>query len=94
MGQNERHEAIGRNLIDQAAAALGVPICRWTDGHRAHGDCPGVAFTPQSAGWSKASRGRARRSHPLGEVTYAGDGFTEYEDTAFGAGRVQIWDES
>lgn len=38
--------------------------------------------------------GRGRRSHPLGEVTHAGDGFTEYEDTTFGGGRVQIWDES
>lgn len=39
-------------------------------------------------------RGRGQRSHPLGDVTYAGDGYTEYEDTSFGGGRVQIWDES
>src|SRR5688500_16006176 len=48
-----------------------------------------------TTGWSKASRRRtSRRSHPLGEAIEAGDGYTTYEDTAFGGGRVQIWDES
>lgn len=49
------------------------------------------------AGWSKAAQrraGRPERSHPFGEVVEAGAGYTIYEDTAFGGGRVQIWDES
>jgi hypothetical protein len=52
--------------------------------------------TPPRTGWSKAARRRARttRSHPLGHIVEAGDGYTIYEDTAFGGGRVQIWDES
>src|SRR5690606_2459438 len=48
-------------------------------------------------GWSKAAQrraGRTGRSHPLGQVVEAGAGYTIYEDTAFGGGRVQIWDES
>lgn len=48
----------------------------------------------QATGWSKANGWRARRSHPLGEVVEVGDGYTVYEDTAFGGGRVQIWDNA
>lgn len=59
---------------------------------------PGATDAPKT-GWSKAARRRAgqspaSRAHPLGEVVEAGDGYTIYEDTAFGGGRVQIWDES
>lgn len=55
---------------------------------------PAAAMKP---GWSKAARRRAGhtgRSHPLGEAVEYGDGYAVYEDTTFGAGRVQIWDES
>jgi hypothetical protein len=58
-----------------------------------------VPTNPMRPGWSKAARRRAAgyrtpRSHPLGEVIEAGDGYTIYEDDVFGGGRVQIWDES
>lgn len=49
------------------------------------------ATTPRT-GWSKASR--SRRTHPLGTPVENGDGYTIYEDTTFGGGRVQIWDKS
>lgn len=56
-----------------------------------------TATTAPATGWSTAARRRAgqpHRSHPLGQVVEAGHGYTVYEDTAFGGGRVQIWDES
>lgn len=37
---------------------------------------------------------RSRRSHPLGVAVEDGDGYTVYEDTAFGGGRIRIYDES
>jgi hypothetical protein len=61
----------------------------------------GAGAPKAKTGWSKAARRRAGRhggtgrSHPLGTVTYRGDGFTEYSDDSFGGGGVvQIWDES
>jgi hypothetical protein len=54
------------------------------------------AATPRT-GWSNAARRRAghtERHHPLGTAVESGDGYTVYQDTAFGGGRVQIWDES
>ena len=50
----------------------------------------------QATGWSKAARRRAgqRGDHPLGNITYRGDGYTEYHDGLTGHGTVQIWDES
>lgn len=68
-------------------------------------DKPAAKPTQQSAtsprtGWSKAARRRAghtittSRHHPFGEVEEIGDGYTTYRDTAFGGGRVQIWDNS
>lgn len=58
-----------------------------------------AAARQNPTGWSKAAKRRAsthgtHRSHPLGQVVEAGDGYTIYEDTAFGGGRVQIWDQS
>lgn len=42
-------------------------------------------------GWSNAAK---RRAHPLGVAVQAGDGHTVYEDTAFGGGRVRVYDAS
>lgn len=75
-------EAEVRELVDAIHAANGEAP------HPPQGDT-----RPGRTGWSKHSR-RPSRSHPLGEVTHAGNGFTEYEDTTFGGGRVQIWDQS
>lgn len=52
--------------------------------------------TAHDAGRSTSTNRQAsgRRSHPLGGAVEAGDGYTVYQDTAFGGGRVQIWDES
>ncbi|MER7166734.1 hypothetical protein ABT336_11815 [Micromonospora sp. NPDC000207] len=58
---------------------------------------PSPAAPARQTGWSNAAKrrsGRTGRSHPLGEVIETGDGHTVYTDTAFGGGRVQIWDES
>lgn len=51
---------------------------------------------PMTPGWSKAARRRAggRTAHPLGDVAYRGNGYTEYHDGLRGDGVVQIWDES
>lgn len=53
---------------------------------------PARLAQPEPAGPRRATR--SRRSHPFGQAIEAGDGYTIYEDTAFGGGRVQIWDES
>lgn len=53
---------------------------------------PARLAQPEPAGPRRLTR--SRRSHPFGQAIEAGDGYTIYEDTAFGGGRVQIWDES
>lgn len=55
------------------------------------------AQSPQRPGWSNAAKARAAQrggTHPLGRAVEDGDGYTVYEDEAFGGGRVQIWDKS
>lgn len=55
--------------------------------------------TAMQPGWSKAAKRRAgqdnRHSNPFGEYVGRGDdGASIYEDTAFGGGRVVIYDEN
>ena len=79
------HEQTHDHLPASDAAWYAAQICS---------DCR-RAQPAQRLGWSRASQERRpRRSHPLGTVVETGDGYTVYEDTTFGGGRVQIWDQS